>query len=114
MRCKQCGKELKYDINNDTYTIYNGDIYCDTDCMLFDVDICGSSFNKEECDSSINLDDNNENNMSMKDAMKILIQHNKWRRDNHIPNKYDMVNPTELGKAIEIAINTMQYLIDAK
>ena len=113
MRCKQCGKELKYDINNDTYTIYNGDIYCDTDCMLFDVDICGS-FNKEECDSSINFDDNNENNMSMKDAMKILIQHNKWRRDNHIPNKYDMVNPTELGKAIEIAINTMQELIDVK
>ena len=37
MRCKHCGKELKYDINNDTYVIYNGDIYCDTDCMLFDV-----------------------------------------------------------------------------
>ena len=113
MRCKQCGKELKYDINNDTYPIYNGDIYCDTDCMLFDVDICGVD-NKEECDSSINWDGNNESEMSMKDAMKILIQHNKWRRDNHIPNKYDMVNPTELGKAIEIAINAMQELIEAK
>ena len=117
MRCKHCGKELKHDINNDTYVIYNGDIYCDTDCMLFDVyygSVDVSSINKEDWDSSINWYDNNENNMSMKDAMKILIQHNKWRRDNHIPNKYDMVNPAELGKAIEIAINTMQELIDVK
>ena len=117
MRCKHCGKKLEYDTNNDSYAIYNGDIYCNTDCMLFDVDYCGvdvSSFNKEDWDSSINWDDKNESEMSIKDAMKILIHRNKWRRDNHIPNKYDMVNPTELGKAIEIAINAMQELIDAK
>ena len=114
MRCKHCGKELKYDINNDTYVIYNGDIYCSTDCMLFYVDYCGvdvSSINKEDWDSSINLDDNNESEMSMKDAMKILINHNKWRRDNHVPNKYEMVNPTDLGKAIEVAINALDDMI---
>lgn len=117
MHCKCCGKNLKYDINNDTYVIYNGNIYCCADCMLFDVDHCGvdvSSFCEEDWDSSINWGDNNENDMSIKDAMKILIQHNKWRRDNHIPNKYDMVNPTELGKAIEVAINVMKELIDVK
>ena len=126
MRCKHCGKELKYDINND-YLIYNGDIYCNVsciyfeycnkNCILFEIDcdsVDVSSFNKEDWDSSANWNDGNENDMSMKDAMKILIQHNKWRRDNHIPNKYDMVNPTELGKAIEIAINAIQALIDAK
>ena len=116
MRCKHCGKELKYDINND-YLIYNGDIYCNTDCLLFEIDCDGvdvSSFNKEEWDSSANWNDSNENDMSIKDAMKILIQHNKWRRDDHIPNKYDMVNPTELGKAIEVAINVMKELIDTK
>ena len=117
MRCKHCGKELKHDINNDTYALYKGDIYCNTDCLLFEIDCDGvdvGAFNKEEWDSSINWDDNNESEMSMKDAMKILIQHNKWRRDNHIPNKYDMVNPTELGKAIEVAINVMKELIDDK
>lgn len=116
MHCKHCGKKLKYDIDNDTYAIYNGDIYCSTDCMLFDVDygsVDVSSFPKEDWDSSTNWDDDN-NEMSVKDAMKILIQHNKWRRDNHIPNKYDMVNPTELGKAIEVAINVMKELIDIK
>ena len=53
MYCKHCGKKLEYDINNDTYAIYNGDIYCSTDCILFDVDyggVDGSSFNKEDWD----------------------------------------------------------------
>ena len=127
MRCKHCGKELKYDINNDTYAIYNGDIYCNVSCIYFEycnkncilseIDCDGvdvSSFNKEDWDSSANWNDSNENDMSIKDAMKILIQHNKWRRDNHIPNKYDMVNPTELGKAIDVAISVMKELIDDK
>ena len=114
MYCKHCGKKLDYDTNNDTYAIYNGDIYCDTNCMLFDVDygsVDVSSFHKEDWDSSINFDDNNENEMSIKDAMKILIKHNKWRRDNHVPNKYEMVNPTDLGKAIEVAINALDDMI---
>lgn len=41
MRCKHCGKELKYDINNNTYAIYNGDIYCNTNCILFEIDCDG-------------------------------------------------------------------------
>ena len=49
--------------------------------------------------------------MSIKDAMKILIKHNKWRRDNHVPNKYEMVKPTDLGKAIEVAINALDDMI---
>ena len=115
MYCKHCGKKLKYDINNDTYVIYKDNIYCDTDCMLFDVDYGGidvSSFSKEDWDSSINWDDDNNNEMSIKDATSLLIKHNKWRRDNHVPNKYEMVNPTELGKAIEIAINAIEKLLD--
>lgn len=115
MYCKHCGKELKYDINNDTYAVYNGDVYCDTDCMLFDVDYGGvdvSSFSKEDWDASINWSDDNNKEMSVKDAMTILIKHNKWRRDNHVPNKYEMVNPTELGNAIEVAINALDNIIN--
>ena len=116
MYCKHCGKKLKYDIDNDIYAVYNGDIYCNTGCMLFDVDYGGvdvSSFSKEDWDSSTNWDDDN-NEMSIKNAMSILIRHNKWQRDNHVPNKYEMVNPTELGKAIEVAINSMERLLDCK
>lgn len=45
--------------------------------------------------------------MTAEEARDILIQHNKWRRDNHVPNKYEMVDPTRLGVAIEIAIDAL-------
>ncbi len=32
-----CGKKLKYDPSAD-YVVYNGEIYCNEDCMLYDVD----------------------------------------------------------------------------
>lgn len=116
MHCKHCGKKLKYDPNNDTYAVYNGDIYCGTECMLFDVDYSGvdvSSFSKDAWDSNDYFDEKDHNNMSLQDAMSILIRHNKWRRDNHVPNKYEMVDPTELGVAIEAAINTLSACIDS-
>ena len=36
--------------------------------------------------------------------LAVLLHHNRWRRDDHIPNTRKMVNPTELGKAIDYAI----------
>lgn len=49
--------------------------------------------------------------MTFTEAEKILAHHNKWRRDNHIPNKYEMVNPTELGIAIDTAIDALNACI---
>ena len=114
MRCKHCGKKLEYDTNAE-YVVYNNDIYCSDVCMLFDVDfgipnieLYGEDdFNK----SVIWFVENDHPKMSMKDAMKILIRHNKWRRDNHTPNKYEPVDPTELGIAIEVAIDTLDCMI---
>lgn len=114
MYCKHCGKKLKYDPNAE-YVVYNNDIYCSETCMLFDVDFCipkievygEDAFNEND----VWFVENDHPKMSMRDAMKILIQHNKWRRDNHIPNKYEMVNPTELGIAIEVAIDTLDCMI---
>lgn len=40
--------------------------------------------------------------------LAVLLQHNRWRRDNHIPNARKMVNPTELGKAIDYAIKDIK------
>lgn len=40
-------------------------------------------------------------------AIEVLTQHNKWRRDSSVPNSIPMVNPTELGEAIDFAIGYM-------
>lgn len=45
--------------------------------------------------------------MTFTEARKILELHSLWRRDNQVPNKYETVNPTELGIAIETAIEAL-------
>lgn len=54
----------------------------------------------------VTFDDNHC--MTIKEAYEILTQYNLWRRDNHIPNKYEMPNPTQLGIAIDTAINVLR------
>lgn len=51
--------------------------------------------------------------MTFSEALKILELHNQWRRDNHIPNKYEMVNPTELGIAIDTAVEALKANISS-
>lgn len=38
----------------------------------------------------------------------VLIQANRYRRDDHVPSAYRMPNPTELGKAIDYAIRELK------
>lgn len=52
--------------------------------------------------------------MTFTEAKRILELHNKWRRDNNIPNKYEMVNHTELGIAIETAIEALTGCIGSE
>lgn len=52
--------------------------------------------------------------MTFTEARKILELHNLWRRDNHVPNKYEMVDPTELGIAIETAIEALNGCISSE
>jgi hypothetical protein len=40
----------------------------------------------------------------------VLLQHNRWRRDNSDVNARRMVNPTELGKAIDFAIKILKEI----
>lgn len=96
------------------YVVYNGNIYCDIDCMCFDVDYGipnVEDLSEDEWSTNDNWNSDDPNQMSLNDAMNILIRHNKWRRDDHVPNKYKMENPTLLGKAIEIAIDTISKLM---
>jgi len=43
--------------------------------------------------------------MKIHEAIKILKHHNKWRRENEFPSAIDMVNPTDLGNAIDTVVN---------
>ena len=38
----------------------------------------------------------------------VLNEHNKWRRDEHIPNSLPMQDPTELGLAIDFATDVIR------
>lgn len=42
--------------------------------------------------------------MTYEEARDLLEYYNKWRRDDNIPNSYKQPSPTEIGKAIDLAI----------
>lgn len=50
--------------------------------------------------------------MKVKNTIKILEAHNKYRRDNNVPSIYPMTDPKELGKAIDFACYNLQVLED--
>lgn len=47
--------------------------------------------------------------MKLKKAAEILEQHNKWRRDNDFPSKYEMADPKELGVAIDTVVKFIKH-----
>jgi len=44
----------------------------------------------------------------MRHYMAVLIQANRYRRDQNVPSIYRMPNPKDLGKAIDFAIEHMK------
>jgi hypothetical protein len=49
--------------------------------------------------------------MEILKAIEILEKHNFWRRDNSMHPKTEMVNPTELGIAIDEVISQLNKLL---
>lgn len=49
--------------------------------------------------------------MRIEEAIKILHNAQKYRRDNHVPAKYGMPNPMKFGKAIDVAITVLRMFI---
>lgn len=45
--------------------------------------------------------------MTVKEARDLLIWFNQWRRDDHVPNRYEMPNPKQIGIAIDVAIEAL-------
>jgi hypothetical protein len=48
--------------------------------------------------------------MELEKAIEILENHNEWRRDENIPPKTDMQNPTDIGNAIDYALTELKKL----
>ena len=44
----------------------------------------------------------------MRHHIAVLLQANRYRRDDNVPSIYRMPNPTELGKAIDFAVEYMK------
>ena len=49
--------------------------------------------------------------MTRDEARDLLIWYNKWRRDDNVPNSYEMPNPKQIGIAIDVAIDALSQLI---
>lgn len=46
--------------------------------------------------------------MDTQTAAKILEHFNLWRRDDNIPNQYEMPNPFDIGIAIDLAVEVLK------
>lgn len=52
--------------------------------------------------------------MTIEEARDLLKRYNTWRRDNNVPNSYEMPDPKEIGIAIDVAISALDDLVDLK
>lgn len=56
-----------------------------------------------------------ENYISEEQAKRylhVLTEHNKWRRDDNVPNSLPMQDPKELGKALDFAVDVIKIFIE--
>ena len=49
---------------------------------------------------------------AMRHYLAVLIQHNRWRRDNETPNSRKPVDARELGKAIDFAVDYIKTFME--
>ena len=52
--------------------------------------------------------------MTREEARDLLKWYNSWRRDDNVPNSYEMPDPKEIGIAIDVAISALDDLVDLK
>ena len=83
---------------------------CCGNCCWFcfeETDGWGQCMHQEECDSMHCSDlcttDKYVSREEMRHHMAMLLQANRYRRDQNVPAIYRMPDPTELGKAIDFA-----------
>ena len=56
-----------------------------------------------QCEQKCEVTEKYVSKERMRHYRAVLLQANRYRRDQHVPSIYRMPNPTELGKAIDFA-----------
>lgn len=51
--------------------------------------------------------------MTFTEARDLLDRFNKWRRDDNVPNSYEMPDPKQIGIAIDTAIEALSSCISS-
>lgn len=51
------------------------------------------------------------NTMRIEEAIKVLHDLQKYRRDQHVPSKYTMPHPKRIGEAIDCAIHNLRTCV---
>lgn len=49
--------------------------------------------------------------MRIEEAIKVLHDLQKYRRDKHVPSKYPMPHPKRIGEAIDCAIHNLRTCV---
>lgn len=84
--------------------------YEDTDgwgfCALLDA--CNEVIGTVHCSDLCTVDGSFVSEEQKRHYIAVLIQANRYRRDNNVPGIYKMPNPTELGEAIDFAIKYLK------
>lgn len=88
---------------------------CGNCCWMFGEDIFGNGMCTKIFAKLVNCADScHEGHFLCREQMRhylaVLIQHNRWRRDDNVPNSRKPVNSTELGKAIDFAIDYIKTM----
>lgn len=52
--------------------------------------------------------------MTFTEARDLLDRFNKWRRDDNVPNSYEMPDPKQIGIAIDTAIEALSSCISSE
>lgn len=83
--------------------------YCGECCWFYAEDTYGNGccpFEFAEvmkCDGTCRSKGNYASKEDMRHYMAVLLQANRYRRDDNVPSAYKMPNPKEFGKAIDFA-----------
>lgn len=88
--------------------------YCGECCWFYGEDtygygVCPFKFaDVRKCDQPCEAGEHFVSRERMRHHMAVLLQANRYRRDDHVPSIYKMPNPKELGEAIDFAVEYMR------
>ena len=88
--------------------------FCGECCWLYGEDTYGYGFcpfrfaETHECGQKCEVLLKYVSKKEMRHHMAVLLQANRYRRDDHVPAIYRMTDPKELGSAIDFAVEYMK------